>query len=273
MMNGVDGINQGGEGLAQGGIGSFVGKATGSLTGMNRAATGGPNMNQAVSQPTAASPTGGATEANSLRKPMGFLDFLGGIASTAASFIPGVGGIVAGGLGKLISGVSQSNAQNAAANAAQAGTNAQNSLAGSLASGSALAPLIKQEQAGITSAVDNSNAANPGKLMMDLFGGAISNAISGVAQTRQAGQVDAAGIYQNTTNRAQTAATAGGNAWQPLANWGASLKPKTPATPGTTTATGAGSPQSTSDGQDNGGITVPNSAFASIGGNATPSGN
>lgn len=266
MMNGVDGITQGGEGMAQGGIGSFVGKATGSLTGMNRAATGGPNMEQSVSQPSAASPPSGTTAPNTLRKPQGFLDFLGGIASMAAPFIPGIGGIVAKGAGALFSGLGTQNAQNQAANAAQAGTNAQNSLAGSLASGSALAPLIKQEQAGITSAVDNSNAANPGKLMMDLFGGAISNAIGGVASQRQSGQEAASNIYGQTGQVARTAATAGGNAWQPLANWATSNapKPQTPGTPGT--ATGAGSTAA-----DNS-IPVPNSAFAPIGGNATPSG-
>ena len=220
-------------------------------------------MNQSVSQPTAASPSGGATAPNTQRKPMGFLDFLGGIASTAASFIPGVGGLVAGGLGHLISGVSQSNQQNQAASAAQASTGAQNQIAGQLSSGPALGGLIQAEKAGITSAVDNSNAANPGKLMMDLFGGAISNAISGVAQQRNAGLASAADIYKGTGATAQQAATAGGNAWQPLANWATANAPKP--------ATGSGSAQDTST-QGNGGLPVPNSAFAPIGGNATPSG-
>src|SRR3981081_1533403 len=222
-MAGIDGMNQGGEGIAQGGIGSFVGKATGSLTGMNRAATGGPGMHQSLSQPTAASPIspgGAGTPQNSTRKPQSFLGFLGGLLPVAASFIPGIGPIASKamtGIGSLLGGISQQNQQNAAAGAAQASTGAQNAIAGQRAGGPNLGQQTRRPRAGITSAVDNSNAANPGRLMMDLFGGAISNAIAGDASQRNAGLSNAAGIYQGTGATAQQAATAGGNPWQPLA--------------------------------------------------------
>jgi hypothetical protein len=206
-VNAVNGMNQGSAGFGQGAIGSQVGQSQGPDIGINRAATGGPNMDQTAQAPTPN--TTGATAPNSVRTTQSagsFFSSLGGLASAIGTVVPG-----ASILGGLFSAIGGSQAQQAASAASAASTANQNAIAGQLATGPSLAPLIKQEQAGITSAVNNSNAANPGKLLMDLFGQSISNAIGGVASQRNTGLNDAANIYKNTGDAATTAATSQGN--------------------------------------------------------------
>lgn len=230
-VRGLNGIGQGGDGIGQGAIGSFVGQSTGPNEGVQRAATGGPNMEQGM------------------RKPQGFLGFLGNIASIAAPFIPGVGGLVAKGVGALAGTVSGMQAQDQADKAFGAATGAQTGIAGELARGPQLDPLINQEKAGISSAVSNSNVANPGRLIADLFGSAITNAIGGVTQGRNQALGEAANIYSGVGSLAADAAKSVGNPFDPLATWAAELQGKTqgtgvgqtPTASGGSVATGAGS--------------------------------
>lgn len=226
-VNAFNGMSQGAEGFAQGNIGSSVGRSQGPSLGINRAATGGPNMDQSAPNPLASQP--GATGQNATRQTQGIFSFLSGIlpiASVAANLIPGVGPLISAGLGAITGSVNQNKANQAAgaANSAQAG------IAQQLASGPQLDPLIKQEQAGISSAVQNSNAANPGKLMADLFGGAFSSAIGGVASNRTQALEDASNIYGGQATAATTAANAQGNPFTALA---AAITPNTPGSPGT----------------------------------------
>lgn len=252
-VNAFNGMNQGSAGFGQGAIGSQVGQSQGPDIGINRAATGGPNMDQ-TAQPPSTSPanmssdTKGATAPNSIRTTQGagsFFSTLGGISSAIGTVYPPAA--IAGAAFSAIGGMQ---AQGAASAAAAASTANQNNIAGQLASGPALSPLIKQEQSGITQAVQNSNAANPGKLLMDMFGQSISNAIGGVAQQRNTGLNDAANIYKNTGDSATTAATAQGNPFGGLGTALSGIKgdttsnfltPGQPSAVSTGVATGAGS--------------------------------
>jgi hypothetical protein len=213
-VNAFNGMSQGAEGFAQGNIGSSVGRSQGPSLGINRAATGGPNMDQSAPQPQGPNVTaGGATAPNATRHTSDFWSSFLPIAAVAANFIPGVGPIVSAGLGAVSSQISK----NAAQHAANAALGNQSALAGQMATGASLSPLITQEKAGITSAVNNSNAANPGKLLMDLFGGAITNAIGGVSSNRLAGQEAAAGIYGGQGTAAQQSAAAAPNPFTSIA--------------------------------------------------------
>jgi hypothetical protein len=325
-VNAFNGMSQGAEGFAQGNIGSSVGRSQGPSLGINRAATGGPNMDQSAPQtgtnstrqtkgifdfltggllggvtgkgaaagllgpalsalipsgggggsspapnaapvaataspaaaafsssagaanrgamglgsnmpgstpasvPTPSSssasgaPVTGAGSTDSSRATQSFLSSILPIATVAANFIPGVGPLVSAGLG-VVSGIVAKNAAQQAANAALGN---QSQIASELASGPNLDPLIKQEQAGITSAVENSNAANPGKLLMDSLGGAFSNAISGVASGRNSALTSAAGIYggQGTAAQSQAAAI------NPFSGLSSLIPGNTPGAPG-----------------------------------------
>jgi hypothetical protein len=139
-VNAFNGMGQGAQGFGQGGIGASVGMSQGPNLGINRAATGGPNMDQSAQPPAVNAAQPGATGQNATRKTSGFLSFLAPIAEAAASFIPGVGPLVSAGIGAIAGGIAQNNASNAA-NAANANVSG---LAGQLATGPSLAPLIKQ---------------------------------------------------------------------------------------------------------------------------------
>lgn len=212
-VNTVNGMGQGSAGFGQGAIGSQVGQHQGPGIGIDRAATGGPNMDQTAKVPGANAPN--ATAQNATRKPEGFLSFLGGLGSVA-SLVPGPIGMIGGLVSGIAGGIEGQNAKNSANAAANAATQNEVGLAQNLASGPDLAPLIKAEQAGMSQAVDNANTANPGKTLLDAFGQSFTNAIGGVASQRNQGQEDAAGIYQNVGTAATNASTAIGNPWSSL---------------------------------------------------------
>ena len=232
-VNAVNGMGQGPSGFGQGAIGSQVGQSQGPGIGIDRAATGGPNMDQAT--PGATSPNATATNATSAqpgtsqRKTQDFLGSIGGILS--ATGIPGLTQ-----LGGLATGISASKAQNAANAAASAATTNEVNIAQQLDSGPNLAPLIQQEQAGMTQAVNNANTANPGKTLLDAFGTAFTNAIGGVASSTAKSQEAAADIYGNVGKSATAASQAIGNPWSAL---GTSMQGQLPSlNPSSSTASG-----------------------------------
>ncbi len=217
-VNTVNGMGQGSAGFGQGAIGSQVGQHQGPGIGIDRAATGGPNMDQTAQTPGApAAPQaqGGATGQNATRKPSDFLGFLGGLGSVA-SMIPGPIGMIGGLVGGLANGIKGQNAKNSANAAANAATQSESAIAQNLVNGPDLAPLIKEEQAGMTSAVGHANTANPGKTLLDAFGGAFQNAIGGVASQRNQALESASNIYGGIGKNATDAASAVGNPWSSL---------------------------------------------------------
>jgi hypothetical protein len=168
-------------------------------------------MDQTAPQPSGA-PATGATAQNATRKPSGFLSFLGSVAAVAAPFLGPLAPVAAlAGAGLNALGAQQT--QNSANAAAQAATGNETALAQQIAQGPPLAPLIKQEQAGLSSAVDHANTANPGKTLLDGMGQAFTNAIAGVTQGSDQALGSAAGIYGNVGQAATSAAQAQGNPW------------------------------------------------------------
>ncbi len=221
-VNTVNGMGQGPAGFGQGAIGSQVGQHQGPGIGIDRAATGGPNMDQTAQAPTGATaPNATATNATSAplgspaRQSQSFLGFLGGLGSVA-SLIPGPIGMIGGLVSGIANGVQGTNAKNQANAAAGAATQNQVGIAQDLVNGPNLAPLIKEEQAGMTQAVNNANTANPGKTLLDAFGQAYENAIGGVASGRNQALESASNIYGGVGTSATNASTAIGNPWSSL---------------------------------------------------------
>ncbi len=232
-------------------------------------------MDQTAKVPGANAPN--ATAQNATRKPEGFLSFLGGLGQVA-SLVPGPIGMIGGLVSGIAGGIGGQNAKNQAGAAANAATQNEVGLAQNLASGPNLDPLIKAEQAGMTQAVNNSNAANPGKTLLDAFGGAFQNAIAGVTEGRQRGQEAAAGIYGNVGQQATNASAAIGNPWSSLGTSvaGASSgigslfgkKPSAPqeGTPGYSSGATVEAPTSpTNPVSAGGGMTQPNFGYNSSG--------
>ena len=217
-VNAVNGMGQGPAGFGQGAIGSQVGQHQGPGIGIDRAATGGPNMDQTAQAPTGATaPNATAPNAapGAKRKPQDALGVIGGLGS-AASVVPGPIGVIGGIVGGIANGIQAQNAKKAAVAAANAATQNESVIAQDLVNGPELAPLIKEEQAGMTSAVQNANTANPGKTLLDAFGGAFQSAIGGVASGRNQALESAAGIYGTEAAAATSAANAIGNPWSGL---------------------------------------------------------
>jgi hypothetical protein len=75
----------------------------------------------------------------------------------------------------------------------------------------------------MTSAVGHANTANPGKTLLDAFGGAYQNAIGGVASGRNQALEGASGIYGGIAQNATNAASAIGNPWSSLSSMGGKL--------------------------------------------------